>query len=240
MVRNKLESRRGASIVIALLVLLICVTAGAAALTAAGANAGRYTHMRADQQRYLAVASAARLVRSELCGGSFSAQAVLRENRDPAPAEGDTPAQQPFQLEMGAASYTGTFASWLSADVEAVFQATAIPESWYDQAGLALPAEAGTVSYSGLGLQVGGSGDEPLLGQVKWQLTLGEDYTLTARFWLEDDGASYYPTVLTIPAQVEETLSEPVPDTSVAGQRWITTKTVTVTWPQAGAVITQG
>lgn len=240
MVGDKLKSRRGASIIIALLVLLICVTAGTAALTAAGANAGRYTHMRADQQRYLAVASAARLVRSELCGGSFSAQAVLQENRNPAPAEGDTPAQLPVQLEMGTASYTGTFASWLSEDVKAVFQATAIPESWYDQAGLALPPQAGAVSYSGLGLQVGGSGDEPLLGQVKWSLTLGEDYALTARFWLEDDGASYYPTVLTIPAQVEETLSEPVPDTSVAGQRWTTTKTVMVTWPQAGAVITQG
>lgn len=226
---KKLKGRQGASIIIALLVLLICITAGAAALTAASANAGRYTHMRADQQRYLAVSSAAKLVRGELCGKTFTASAEMEENQLQDPDE------LPFQLELAGSSYGGVFEPWLGGDLEALFCATAIPQEWWTQAGLALPAEAEGVRYTGLGLQV--DGDEPLLSQVKWELELEEDYTLKARFWLEDEGASYYPTVLTLPAQVQEATSEP--ERIGAGQRWRTTKTVIVSWDEADAVITR-
>lgn len=232
MVRNKLKSRRGASIVIALLVLLICVTAGTAALTAAGANLGRYTHMRTDQQRYLAVSSAAKLVRSELCDQSFSASAQVEEDKSPILEEG----QLPFQvLGLGGdAQYTGVFEPWLLDDLKGLFQATAIPEDWQAQAGLSLPA-ATACTYGGLGIQT--DNGEELLGKVKWSLTLDDDYTLTARFYLEDDGAEYYPMVLTIPADKTEETSEP--QRIGAGQRWRTTKTVTVTWQAQDAVITQ-
>lgn len=229
---RKLRSTRGASIIIALLVLLICITAGAAALTAAGANAGRYTHLRTDQQRYLAVSSAAKLMRSELSGKTFTASAVMEENKGVDPDSGALP----FELELATRAYAGAFGPWLEDDLEALFQATAIPEEWWAQAGLAVPDAHGGVKYTGLGLDVGG--DEPLLSQVKWELALEEDYTLTARFWLEEEGASYYPTVLTVPAQVQETTSEP--ERVGAGQRWRTTKTLTVSWNEAGAVITQG
>lgn len=228
---QKLKSTRGASIIIALLVLLICITAGAAALTAAGANAGRYTHLRTDQQRYLAVASAAKLARGELAGGHFTASAVMEENQGLAPDSGALP----FSLELDASAYTGAFGPWLEDDLEALFQTTAIPEEWWTQAGLAAPAGHGAVSYTGLGFDV--DHDEPLLSQVEWELTLEEDYTLTARFWLSDEGVEYYATVLTLPAQVQETTSEP--ERIGAGQRWRTTKTLTVTWSEADAVITR-
>ena len=58
-VREKLHSRTGASLLIALLFFLVAMTVGAVVLTAASANAGRIQNNRQEQQNYLAVASAA-------------------------------------------------------------------------------------------------------------------------------------------------------------------------------------
>lgn len=237
--RKKWNSRRGASMVLSLLVLLVCVTAGVAALTAAGANAGRYTHMRADQQRYLAVASAVRTVREELAGQSFSASAKLTQSSslyDPATGEmlqGTFYTMEPAD-QLIAPQYTGGFASWLLGDLGNCFKAGYIPEEWWEQSGQAKPAAE--KSYSGLGIQT--SADEPLLSQVKWELKLQEDFTLEAKFWLEEDGKQYYPMVLTMPvhqpAQEEETT-----EFVGASMRRVTTKKVTLTWEEADAVITQ-
>ena len=65
---KKLHSSAGASIVLALLLFLVCALAGAAAVTAASANVGRYTYQQDGQQAYLAVSSAARLIRDQLDG----------------------------------------------------------------------------------------------------------------------------------------------------------------------------
>ncbi len=231
MTARKLKSDRGASIIIALLVLLVCATAGAAALTAAGANAGRYTHMRRDQQRYLAVSSAVKLVRSELADRSFSATATLNETVDPETLE------RVYQLKSeDGVSYTGVFSDWLLGDLRACFKAREIPADWWSEGG-GSAEDFGGVTYNGLGIET--DGDEPLFGQVQWSLTLDDDYTITARFWLEDEGKTYYPTVLTLPATREEsTVTEQ--DKSVVGQRWVTVKTVTVTWSGDDASISQG
>lgn len=63
---KKLNNRRGASILIALLLFLICALAGAAAITAAASNMGRYEYLIKNQQTYLSVSSAARLFRDSL------------------------------------------------------------------------------------------------------------------------------------------------------------------------------
>lgn len=234
MIARKLKSRRGASIIIALLVLLICVTAGAAALTAASANAGRYTHMRRDQQRYLAVSSAVKLVRGELAGQSFSAAVKLDETVNAETLLHEYKIIDPGEAGYVAPSYSGVFSGWLLDDLSDCFEAQAVPAGWLSQTGQAAPGAFSGATYENLGIDT--DGDEPLLDQVKWSLTLADDYTITARFWLEDEGKTYYPTVLTLPArQSEDTQSERVG----AGQHWVTTKTVTVTWPEADATITQ-
>lgn len=78
---RKVKSNSGASMLFALLVFMLCVLAGTAALTAAAANSGRYTHMEAEQQDYLSVASAARVVKDELVGSTFTAS-FTGENRN--------------------------------------------------------------------------------------------------------------------------------------------------------------
>jgi len=64
--RKKLSSRRGASILIALLFLLLCMMTAASILTAAASNAGKLRSSREEQQRYLTLSSALRLVCGEL------------------------------------------------------------------------------------------------------------------------------------------------------------------------------
>lgn len=62
------RNTRGASMLIALLVFLIAALSGTVALTMASSNAGRYTHERQDQQPYLSVVSAAKLIVNRLEG----------------------------------------------------------------------------------------------------------------------------------------------------------------------------
>ncbi len=58
--------RRGASVLIALLVFFLAALSGTLVLTMAASNAGRYTHEKEDQQAYLSVASAAKLILNKL------------------------------------------------------------------------------------------------------------------------------------------------------------------------------
>lgn len=64
--RKKLHSQRGASILLALLFLLVCMMAAASVLMAAVSNAGKIRSNYEEQQRYLALSSALRLVAGEI------------------------------------------------------------------------------------------------------------------------------------------------------------------------------
>ena len=70
-IRRKLNSQSGASIVIALLFFLLCLTVGAVVLTAATANVGRVARIQNEQQAYFAVRSAAELLRDEIKGTQY-------------------------------------------------------------------------------------------------------------------------------------------------------------------------
>lgn len=64
--KRKWKSSRGASILLALLFLLLCVMVGASVIMAAASNGGKIRSNQAEQQRYLALSSALRLVCDEL------------------------------------------------------------------------------------------------------------------------------------------------------------------------------
>lgn len=63
---RKLHSQRGASILLALLFLLVCMMVGASILMAAVSNAGKIKSNYDEQQRYHALSSALRLVSGQL------------------------------------------------------------------------------------------------------------------------------------------------------------------------------
>lgn len=75
---KKLKSQRGASIIFALLVFMLCAFGGVAALVSAAANAGRYARLEDDQQQYLSASSAAGLLRDELSGKTVSVKLTMR------------------------------------------------------------------------------------------------------------------------------------------------------------------
>ena len=60
------RTRRGASVLIALLVFFLAALSGTLVFTMATSNAGRYTHEKEEQQVYFSVASAAKLILNRL------------------------------------------------------------------------------------------------------------------------------------------------------------------------------
>lgn len=64
--REKLHSRRGATILLALLFFLVCMLVAASVLMAAVSNAGKLRSNYEQQQKYLALSSALRLVTDQI------------------------------------------------------------------------------------------------------------------------------------------------------------------------------
>jgi hypothetical protein len=73
---GKLRSRRGASLLAALFVFLVCSVIGIVVVTAATAAAGRASKLAENDQRYFSVASAAELLTQELSGKPVTIQRV--------------------------------------------------------------------------------------------------------------------------------------------------------------------
>lgn len=65
-IKEKLRSSKGASLIIALVFMLFCAMIGSAVLAAATANGGRIAALKSDQQEYLNQRSAATLLSDEL------------------------------------------------------------------------------------------------------------------------------------------------------------------------------
>lgn len=64
--KNKFKSRRGASILMALMMLLLSMLVGASVLMAAASNAGKLRGVQEEQQKYLTLSSALNLLVDEL------------------------------------------------------------------------------------------------------------------------------------------------------------------------------
>lgn len=76
MLRKKLNSKRGVTLLLALLLFLICALVGSVVVSAAYTSAGRYVRNKDSQQSYLAVMSAARLIEECVTDMSYEAAYV--------------------------------------------------------------------------------------------------------------------------------------------------------------------
>lgn len=74
---KKLHSERGASLVMALLLLFVCMMVAASILAAASSNAGKHRSNRVEQQKYLTLSSALRLVCDELERAEYTGKYTL-------------------------------------------------------------------------------------------------------------------------------------------------------------------
>lgn len=80
MLKHKFTSESGASILIALIFLLLCTVAGSVILTAASTASGRVHYEQQQQQMYYSVLSATRLFQKELEGQRYSRYQVVSPN----------------------------------------------------------------------------------------------------------------------------------------------------------------
>lgn len=90
----KSGERRGASLVLAILILMLCALAGTSALTMAVANAGRYSHAADSRQPYYSVTSAALMMVDILDGLKYTSTKVEYDYLHEwhyVPAEGSEP-----------------------------------------------------------------------------------------------------------------------------------------------------
>lgn len=78
-IRSKLKEKDGASILMGLLFLFVCVMVGTVVLAASTAAAGKLTGQRKSEQDYLTVASAAHLVKDRICNSTYTYKKVSGE-----------------------------------------------------------------------------------------------------------------------------------------------------------------
>lgn len=71
MLRNKISSKSGATILLALLFFLLCAMAGSIVLSAGSAAAGRISGLAESEQAFYSVSSAAQALREEIEGQEF-------------------------------------------------------------------------------------------------------------------------------------------------------------------------
>lgn len=71
MLRNKIRSKSGATILLALLFFLLCAMAGSIVLSAGSAAAGRISGLAESEQAFYSVSSAAQVLREEIEGQEF-------------------------------------------------------------------------------------------------------------------------------------------------------------------------
>jgi len=72
--QTKIKSQKGASLILALILLLVCTTVGAAILTSVSASSGRLLNQAKSDARYYAVRSAADLLIDRIDGQSYILQ----------------------------------------------------------------------------------------------------------------------------------------------------------------------
>lgn len=234
-IRQKLNRSTGASMLLALLFFLACMTVGAVVLTAAATNTGRIARNRQAQQTYLAAASAARLIAEDLDGQSFTGtyRKIVTETEIPpqkAPDGSVTPGYLQTDTRFLAdppSLQNGRLLLPAESDLSALYRSALPPET-----GLTLPpptdislplrvtvpAESGTFPpvEGTLSIQTG-SGSAPL-------------YTATAViFALLEDGSRSDAMTITLTAQIH---SDAVTQRSVSENVTVTTTTYTtaVTW----------
>lgn len=73
MLRNRIRSNSGATILLALLFFLLCAMAGSIILSAGSAAAGRISGLKESEQAFYSVTSAAQVMRDEIEGQEFQA-----------------------------------------------------------------------------------------------------------------------------------------------------------------------
>ena len=80
-IKSKLKSKKGVSILLALLTVLVCTTMAAIIITAATASSGRLVDQAQYDKRYFAIKSAADLLEQEITGSEITIDRIRNSNK---------------------------------------------------------------------------------------------------------------------------------------------------------------
>lgn len=129
MLRNRIRSNSGATILLALLFFLLCAMAGSIILSAGSAAAGRISGLKESEQAFYSVTSAAQVMRDEIEGQEFQAYTETREGGSPS-----TPVyeKQPEAVGMGKILNDAFEAIYKNGDKEVKDTLQIKPPSTYD------------------------------------------------------------------------------------------------------------
>ena len=250
-VREKLKSTRGASVLFALLVFILCMFAGVAALVAASSNIGRFAHAEADQQQYLSVGSAVELLKDELGTAKLEFSRELIKTRQWShttitdPATGEITAidtdETTYALEETVlpADSSSLLAKLVEEACRDVFEAKYVPADWYTKTDNDIPALPGSLTKT---FTVTAANDN--LVDVHAALEMNPaSCMITVTLWAgEEDTGAYKATVL-LPVKVTQsnTTLPPVTTGNANNGETVTATTVTATleWPGDGIMITK-
>lgn len=228
MIRNKLREKDGASILMGLLYLLVCMMVGTVVLTAATASAGKLAGQQESEQDYLNVASAAQLVKDRICELTYT-YTYETTDTDPTPTPTETLApNDKVILEGEVKGLCGILAESLNknpAEDPAVLQ-----DRLNNKAEATKPFQ---ISRS---------------GSTEWGIVYGRvgmkaDGRIIVELWLGDEdidqGNNHMAIEFCPDGPVKETRVEKEEDPS-GGVVTSTVTTTTCSWPERGCTITKG
>ncbi len=225
MIRNKLREKDGASILMGLLYLLVCMMVGTVVLTAATASAGKLAGQQESEQDYLNVASAARLVKDRICELTYTYETT---DTDPTPTETLAPNDKVI-LEGEVKGLCGILAESLNknpAEDPAVLQ-----DRLNDKAEATKP------------FQISRSGSTEW-GTVYGRVGMKADGRIIVELWLGnkdiDQGNNHMAIEFCPDGPVKETKVENKEAPSGGGVVTSTVTTTTCSWPESGCTITKG
>ncbi len=113
-VKEKLKSRRGASILLALLFLLVCVLVAMSVLMAAASNAGKIRSNREEQQKYFTLSSALNLIVDELEAAEYRGNYTISVTEIEAEMNADGTMIRPGYNEYAGEQQKGSFTCGLN------------------------------------------------------------------------------------------------------------------------------
>lgn len=235
-ISKKLKSAAGASMLLALLFLFFCLSVGAVVLTAASASAGRTARNRQEQQNYLAVESAAMLLREDMEGTSFitsyeevvkvTTTVHVKQEEGQEPKTWTTTATDISYTHSPAKPGPGELLEKVSNDFDTLYTST--------KSDLNQPLPTGFTMRYPLSFEAADMPD--VSGSLTVDTSGSTIYAVTAVLWVETDGKKSNFTTLVFRPSVSDASSTLREDGNPSVKT--TTYTTTVTW--AAPVITKG
>lgn len=120
-IRRKLKSSSGASLLLALVFLLLSAVVSASVLMAAVSNAGRSRSKLEEHQKYLALSSALTLLSDEIREAEYTGRYLYQETETP---DGVGGIIRSYRMEQQTGGYSGSLGSVLLADLDGLFGQT--------------------------------------------------------------------------------------------------------------------